>query len=747
MSAATTTRPLQMWAGLECTINRTAAGYMDQGCLNGHDQRALADLEDFASLGIRTIRYPVLWERTAPDSLDQLDFQASDERLGYLRTLGIRPIVGLLHHGSGPRYTSLVDPGFPEKLAEYAGRVAERYPWAEHFTPVNEPLTTARFSGLYGTWFPHGRDGGTFARALYNEIKGTILSMRAIRRVNPSAQLVQTEDIGRTTGTEPLQYQVEFENERRWLSLDLLLGRVVPGHPLYTFLTGPGGIETAELDWLAQNPCPPDTLGVNHYPLSNRFLDDRVELYPESFHGGNGHDSYADVGAVDSGRADPPSVERVLRDVWERYTTQIAVTEAHIAGGRESQMRWLWEVWTAAERLRAEGAPLVAVTAWSLLGSFDWDTLCTSGAATRAIRYESGVFDVRWARPRPTALAPMIRSLAATGTYDHPFLDSPGYWHEPSRVLYAAGDNITTSPEAAPLPVERAPYGTVSHPPRPIVVVGASGPLGRAFSRVCAQRGIERVLLSRGDIELTSLGSIRACLDALLPWAVIDATCYLRVDEAESEPERCRNENTVGAQNLAAECARRGIELLTFSSEFVFDGTAVDPYLESHPVSPVNAYGHSKAEAERQVRDVHPDALVVRAGAFFGPWDPDNFMQLTLKDLRSGSAVLAAEDVTVSPTYVPDLVWSCLDLLADRVTGLIHIANKGALSWADWARYAAELAGADRSKVIGCSVDEFQFPARRPRYRVLESERVELLPSLEDALERFRAEIRLQEAR
>ena len=147
-----------------------------------------------------------------------------------LRERGIKVIGGLLHHGSGPKYTDLLDPDFPRKLADYAARVAERYPWIEMWTPVNEPLTTARFSGLYGHWYPHGRDYPTFLRALVNQCKGTLEAMRAIRRAIPGARLVQTEDLGKTFSTAPLRYQAAHENERRWLSLDLLCGRVDVRH-------------------------------------------------------------------------------------------------------------------------------------------------------------------------------------------------------------------------------------------------------------------------------------------------------------------------------------------------------------------------------------------------------------------------------------------------------------------------------------------------------------------------------------
>src|SRR5919202_1560273 len=128
-------RPLELWGGLECTVNRVRDDYFHQLDRNGHAGR-LDDIDRFASLGIRAIRYPVLWERTAPDGLRDARWAWADERLGRLRELRLRPIVGLLHHGSGPRSTSLVDPAFPEKLAAFARLVAERYPWVEAWTPV-----------------------------------------------------------------------------------------------------------------------------------------------------------------------------------------------------------------------------------------------------------------------------------------------------------------------------------------------------------------------------------------------------------------------------------------------------------------------------------------------------------------------------------------------------------------------------------------------------------------------------------
>src|SRR6478609_7617467 len=175
---------LQLWGGIECTVNRVGDRYFDQLEYSGHHSRA-SDLDLIAALGVGTVRYPLLWERA--EASGQIDFTWSDVRASRLRALGVDPIVGLVHHGSGPAHTSLISSCFPIKLAAYSAQIARRYPWVDKYTPVNEPLTTARFSGLYGHWHPHGRDDRTFVRALLTECHATVRSMAAIREVNSEA--------------------------------------------------------------------------------------------------------------------------------------------------------------------------------------------------------------------------------------------------------------------------------------------------------------------------------------------------------------------------------------------------------------------------------------------------------------------------------------------------------------------------------------------------------------------------------
>ena len=142
---------LELWAGMECTINRVGDVQRDQLALAGHYERD-RDLDLIASLGVRTMRYPILWERIERDTAGGRPWDWTDAQMWRLRELGIDPIVGLVHHGSGPMDTDLLDPHFPERLAAFARQVAARYPWVTRFTPINEPLTTARFSALYGIW-------------------------------------------------------------------------------------------------------------------------------------------------------------------------------------------------------------------------------------------------------------------------------------------------------------------------------------------------------------------------------------------------------------------------------------------------------------------------------------------------------------------------------------------------------------------------------------------------------------------
>ncbi|HYY55574.1 MAG TPA: family 1 glycosylhydrolase [Candidatus Dormibacteraeota bacterium] len=715
---------LELWAGFECTVNRVGERYFDEVRRTGHDGR-IADLDLAANLGARAVRYPVLWERVARED-GGYDWRWSDERLDRIRALGMRPIVGLVHHGSGPRDTDLLDPSFAERLAGYARAVAERYPWVEEFTPINEPLTTARFAALYGHWYPHAHDDRSFVRALLQQCAAIALAMSAIREITPRARLVQTEDIGWIFSTPELAYQAAFENERRWLSLDLLCGAVDERHPLSAYLRS-NGAGDAELDRFRAAPCAPDVIGLNHYVTSDRFLDGRVSLYPAEAIGGNGRAAYADVTAARATAGGGLTLEASLHAAWRRYRRPLAVTEVHHGCTREEQLRWVAEIRDAVEQARAAGVDVRAITAWALLGSYDWDSLVTRDAG----RYEPGVYDLRASAPRPTSLVELFRAIADGRAYDHPVLDVPGWWHRPER-LHAAPVDVA-------LPQPRATRHAAANP-RAVLVVGAGGTLGRALVRIGTRRGLRIAERRHADLDAADADAVRRTLNDVRPWAVINAAGHVRVDDAERDERACRRANVDGATALAEAAAARGIRYVTFSSDLVFDGRRRSPYDEDASTNPLSVYGRTKAEAERRVSELHADALVVRTSAFFGPWDEANFVTRSLGALLRGERVVAADDLVVSPTYVPDLVNAVLDLLVDGESGIWHLANDAAITWAELARTLAALWRADAALVEARPAAALGYAAPRPPYSVLGSRRAFLLSPLDDALERYRVE-------
>ena len=271
--------------------------------------------------------------------------------------------------------------------------------------------------------------------------------MRSIRQIAPEARLIQTDDLGYVWATPPLRDQADFENERRWLAWDLLAGRVAAGHPLWGYLLA-NGVSEQELESWREAPCVPDILGVNHYLSSERFLDHRLERYEPRLHGGNGRDRYADVEAVRVLAAGCAGLRTLLQQAWERYRLPLAVTEVHNGCSREEQMRWFAEVWDGAVQLEREGVDIRAVTAWSLAGATDWDSLLTRAGG----HYEPGVFDARAERPRPTGMTGLLHVLARSGHSDHPVLDTPGWWHRNDRLSYrlVSGASLPQPPVRQP---------------------------------------------------------------------------------------------------------------------------------------------------------------------------------------------------------------------------------------------------------------------------------------------------------
>jgi dTDP-4-dehydrorhamnose reductase len=243
--------------------------------------------------------------------------------------------------------------------------------------------------------------------------------------------------------------------------------------------------------------------------------------------------------------------------------------------------------------------------------------------------------------------------------------------------------------------------------------------------------------VSKSEVNIRDADNIEQLIRELNPWAVVLAPDYIAVDAAEQDEDTCFDLNAHGPSALAEVCAKYPLKLVCFSSDLVFDGKKQDPYVESDAVNPLNVYGQSNATAEANVLKVKPEALIIRTGCLFSPFDQQNFVANTLADLKQGRNISLANDVYISPTYVPDLVHEALDLLLDDEQGIIHVTNEGQTTWADLGMQIAEMAGCDKTLIHPKPLSQLNMVAERPKYSVLQSELGIRLPALDDALFRY----------
>ncbi|HEU0044225.1 family 1 glycosylhydrolase [Sphingomonas sp.] len=666
-------------------MNRVGDQWYDQTPRTGHEERT-EDIALFAELGIRSLRYPALWERISPHHPDEYDFDWTDQRLSEIRRLGMQPIVTLCHHGAGPAYTSLMDDSFAPGLAAHAAAVARRYPWIRDWTPVNEPLTTARFSALYGFWHPHAQDERLFWLALLNEIDATRLAMRAIRAVNPAARLIQTDDLGYCHATPPLQHEADFQNERRWIGWDLLCGMVKPGHALWERLVMHGFGE--RLRTIADDPCPPDVIGVNHYLSSERLLDHRVELHQgrsladRTLSNTDGV-VHVDVDAVRNWRQGVHGLPRLLEQAWERYRLPLAVTECHNGATRCDQVRWFVEVWQGVEALRRRGIDVRAVTAWSLLGSHDWNRMLTRFDG----HYEAGVYDVRGGNPRPTLLADVLRDLAAGREPQAPVLHAPGKWRRDARCPNVA---------LADPRYELTPRRRASSVPAALWIIDDGGPLARLARRACEARGLHYVRSNSDAAE---------AIAAVRPWGVLDARDHDRLCSGEGDASMFAHWQM---EQLAETC--RALDL---------PGALVTGRARARGVP-----GTSRL-------------LIAQSSPVYVPWDGACRAAEILDALDRGETVRVDAGMPWDAVYGPDLIDGVLDLLLDGARGVASFAPTEAASEADFAAALCFVAGADAARLaIGMEA--------RSAMDVLPSPRASYSPPTETTLERFAHERRAE---
>lgn len=253
--------------------------------------------------------------------------------------------------------------------------------------------------------------------------------------------------------------------------------------------------------------------------------------------------------------------------------------------------------------------------------------------------------------------------------------------------------------------------------------------LGRDVQGAADVAGHEALARSRAELDVTSLQEVRDAVAQTRPDVVVNCAAWTNVDGAETGEAQATLVNGAGAGNVARAAAEAGAWTIHVSSDYVFDGRASEPYLESSPTGPLSAYGRSKLAGEHEVARATPDAhTTVRSSWLFGVHGP--CFPATIRRLASERDELRVVDDQIGcPTFTGHLARALIELAEARPVGVLHVAGGGACSWFEFAREIVAASGLS-CDVQPCTTDEFPRPAPRPAFSVLRTERDGEAPEL-----------------
>jgi len=264
-----------------------------------------------------------------------------------------------------------------------------------------------------------------------------------------------------------------------------------------------------------------------------------------------------------------------------------------------------------------------------------------------------------------------------------------------------------------------------------ILITGARGLVGRALVEHCRANGDEVLSYDRKGLDISDADAVESVIVRQLPEAVINCAAWTDVDGCESDPEKARQVNASGPENLGRASRKASAVLVTISTDYVFDGHKEGFYTQRDKPSPISVYGKFKLEGERRAQEEHARTIVVRTGFIFGPGGK-NFLSNVVSRAERGEKLKAIRDYWGTPTYGPDLAARLRELAALDLPGVYHVVNSGeGASFETFSLEALRLAGfgADRLEVV--NGDSLARPAPRPRnskLRCLMSEAIGLVP-------------------
>ena len=249
------------------------------------------------------------------------------------------------------------------------------------------------------------------------------------------------------------------------------------------------------------------------------------------------------------------------------------------------------------------------------------------------------------------------------------------------------------------------------------LVTGAGGMLGHDLVPALRAAGWVVTALGRGDLDVTDAAQCVAAVDG--HDLVVNTAAYTAVDAAETDEASAFAVNAVGAANVARACSRADARLAHVSTDYVFDGTATEPYAVDHPVAPRSAYGRTKAAGEWAVRALCPESWVVRTAWLYGAGG-SSFVSTMVRLAGERDTVSVVDDQVGQPTWTVDLADLLVRLVAgDTAYGTHHGTSSGQTTWFGLARAVFELSGLDPERVLPATTDAFPRPAPRPAWSVL----------------------------
>jgi dTDP-4-dehydrorhamnose reductase len=274
--------------------------------------------------------------------------------------------------------------------------------------------------------------------------------------------------------------------------------------------------------------------------------------------------------------------------------------------------------------------------------------------------------------------------------------------------------------------------------PMRLLLTGAAGMLGHDVAAAAERAGHDVTPLSRRELDIRDAAAVRAAVAAARPDAVVNCAAWTDVDGAEAHEAEATALNGTAAGHVAATAADAGAFVVQISTDYVFDGTATSPYVESAPTAPRSAYGRSKLAGERAVAEHAPGAhAIVRTAWLFGAHGV-NFVATMLRLARERDALTVVDDQIGCPTFSGHLAAALVAIAEDRLGGLRHVAGAGECTWYDLAAatFAATGAGVELTRGRTADLDR---PAPRPAYSVLRSERPDtpVLPPWQDGLHAY----------